>query len=44
MDHPDWPAFIAAIVANPDDDTARLVAADFLEENGDADDRVGTSD
>jgi len=37
MEHPDWPAFIAAIVANPDDDTARLVAADFLEENGDAD-------
>lgn len=36
MDHPDWPAFIAAIVADPDDDTARLVAADFLEENGDA--------
>jgi uncharacterized protein (TIGR02996 family) len=36
MDHPDWLAFIAAIVANPDDDTARLVAADFLEEHGDA--------
>ena len=37
MQHPDWPAFIAAIVADPDDDTARLVAADFLEENGDPD-------
>lgn len=37
MEHPDWPAFLAAIVANPDDDTARLVAADFLEENGDPD-------
>jgi uncharacterized protein (TIGR02996 family) len=37
MEHPDWPAFMAAIVANPDDDTVRLVAADFLEENGDAD-------
>ena len=35
MRHPDWPAFLAAIVANPDDDTLRLVAADFLEENGD---------
>jgi uncharacterized protein (TIGR02996 family) len=35
MKHPDWPAFLAAIVADPDDDTARLVAADFLEENGD---------
>lgn len=37
MEHPDWPAFLAAIIADPDDDTARLVAADFLEENGDAD-------
>ena len=35
MEHPDWPAFLAAIVENPDDDTARLAAADFLEENGD---------
>jgi uncharacterized protein (TIGR02996 family) len=34
MKHPDWPAFIAAIIADPDDDTVRLVAADFLEENG----------
>jgi uncharacterized protein (TIGR02996 family) len=37
MDHPDWLAFMAAIIADPDDDTARLVAADFIEENGDAD-------
>ena len=37
MDHPDWPAFIAAIIADPDDDTVRLVAADFLEEHGDPD-------
>jgi uncharacterized protein (TIGR02996 family) len=35
MNHPDWPAFLAAIVANPDDAALRLVAADFLEENGD---------
>ncbi len=28
--------FLAAIVANPDDDTLRLVYADWLEENGDA--------
>lgn len=35
MTHPDWPAFVAAIVAEPDEDTPRLVAADFLEENGD---------
>jgi uncharacterized protein (TIGR02996 family) len=37
MDHPDWPAFVSAVLAHPDDDTVRLVAADFLEENGDAD-------
>ncbi len=37
MTHPDWPAFLAAIVADPDDDTVRLVAADFLDENGHAD-------
>jgi uncharacterized protein (TIGR02996 family) len=37
MEHPDWPSLIAAIVADPDDDTVRLVAADFLEENGDPD-------
>lgn len=35
MKHPDWAAFVAAIVAEPDDDTVRLVAADFLDENGD---------
>ena len=35
MKHPDWPAFLNAIVAEPEDDTPRLVAADFLEENGD---------
>ncbi len=34
MKHPDWHAFLASIVAEPDDDTLRLVAADFLEENG----------
>ncbi|AMV24315.1 hypothetical protein VT84_07955 [Gemmata sp. SH-PL17] len=37
MEHPDWSAFMAAILADPDDDTVRLVAADFLEENGDPD-------
>ncbi|MBN9121838.1 MAG: TIGR02996 domain-containing protein [Planctomycetes bacterium] len=37
MKHPDWPAFLAAIVAEPDDDTRRLVAADFLEEHGEPD-------
>jgi uncharacterized protein (TIGR02996 family) len=37
MEHPDWPAFVAAILADPADDTPRLVAADFLEENGEAD-------
>jgi uncharacterized protein (TIGR02996 family) len=37
MEHPDWPAFMAAIVADPDDDTVRLAAADFLEEHGEAD-------
>jgi uncharacterized protein (TIGR02996 family) len=37
MEHPDWPALAAAIVADPDDDTIRLAAADFLEENGDPD-------
>ena len=36
MKHPDWPAFLAAIIAEPDEDTLRLVAADFLEENGDS--------
>ena len=37
MNHPDWPGFLAAIIADPDEDTLRLVAADFLEENGDPD-------
>jgi uncharacterized protein (TIGR02996 family) len=37
MEHPDWPLFVAAVVADPDGDTPRLAAADFLEENGDAD-------
>lgn len=37
MEHPDWPALAAAIVADPADDTIRLAAADFLEENGDPD-------
>jgi uncharacterized protein (TIGR02996 family) len=35
--HPDWPAFLAAIIADPADDTVRLAAADFMEENGDPD-------
>lgn len=37
MKHPDWPLFLAAIIAEPDEDTPRLVAADFLEENGEGD-------
>jgi uncharacterized protein (TIGR02996 family) len=37
MNHPDWPAFLNAIVAEPDEDTPRLVAADFLDENGNPD-------
>ncbi|MBN9121839.1 MAG: TIGR02996 domain-containing protein [Planctomycetes bacterium] len=37
MRHPDWPAFVAAVVAEPDDNALRLVAADFLEEHGAAD-------
>jgi uncharacterized protein (TIGR02996 family) len=32
MDHPD---FLAAILANPDDDSLRLIFADWLEERGD---------
>jgi uncharacterized protein (TIGR02996 family) len=32
----EWPAFLAAIRAAPDDDLPRLVAADFMEESGDA--------
>jgi uncharacterized protein (TIGR02996 family) len=33
----DEAAFLAAIIANPDDDTPRLVYADWLDENGDPD-------
>jgi len=36
-EHPEWAAFMSAIIANPDDDTVRLVAADYLEENGNPD-------
>lgn len=32
----DRAALVAGILANPDDDTPRLVAADWFEENGDA--------
>lgn len=35
--HPDEAAFLTAIVANPHDDTARLVYADWLDEHGQAD-------
>jgi uncharacterized protein (TIGR02996 family) len=37
MDHPEWLALLRAICAAPDDDTPRLVAADWLEEHGDPD-------
>jgi uncharacterized protein (TIGR02996 family) len=37
MNHLDWNNFLAAILADPDDDTARLIAADFLEENAEPD-------
>lgn len=33
----DFEALLKAVFANPDDDTARLVFADFVEENGDPD-------
>lgn len=33
-DHPDWNALLAGIVAHPDADLPRLVAADWLEEHG----------
>lgn len=36
-DHPDWNALLAGIVAHPDADLPRLVAADWLEENGEPD-------
>lgn len=32
--HPEAAAFLRAIAANPDDDTPRLVFADWLEEHG----------
>ena len=35
--HPDWEAFLAAVVADPDDDTVRLVAADWLDDHDDPD-------
>jgi uncharacterized protein (TIGR02996 family) len=34
---PGFGPFLAAIIADPADDTARLVAADWLDENGDPD-------
>ena len=37
MQHPDWPAFLNAIVADPEENSLRLVAADFLDENGNPD-------
>lgn len=33
-EHPDWPALLRAVIESPDDDTPRLVAADWLEERG----------
>jgi uncharacterized protein (TIGR02996 family) len=33
-DHPEYEALLRAICAEPDDDTPRLVAADWLEEHG----------
>jgi uncharacterized protein (TIGR02996 family) len=33
-DHPDWQAFVAAVREAPDEDTPRLVAADWLDEHG----------
>jgi uncharacterized protein (TIGR02996 family) len=36
-DHPEWAALLRAVCAEPDDDTPRLVAADWLEEQGDPD-------
>lgn len=36
-DHPEYAALLRAIGAAPDDDTPRLVAADWLDEHGDAD-------
>lgn len=39
----DREALLAAVVAHPDDDTFRLILADWLEENGDNADRVRAS-
>ena len=36
-DHPDWDALLRGIAATPDADLPRLVAADWLDENGDPD-------
>lgn len=36
-DHTNWPLLLDAIVAEPDKDAVRLVAADFLQETGDPD-------
>jgi uncharacterized protein (TIGR02996 family) len=36
-DHPECRAFLASILDNPDDDTPRLVFADWLDETGDPD-------
>lgn len=35
--HPEWTAFLQAIIASPDDDTPRLAAADWLDEHDDPD-------
>lgn len=35
--HPEWEALRSAVVAAPDDDTVRLVAADWLDEHDDPD-------
>ena len=35
-EHPDWEAFLRAVVASPDDDLPRLVAADWLDEQGES--------
>jgi uncharacterized protein (TIGR02996 family) len=40
MTHADEQAFMTAILAAPDDDTPRLVFADWLDERGGADDRA----
>ena len=37
MPPPGFEPFVRAICANPDEDTVRLVYADWLDENGDPD-------